>query len=139
LKALARRSAVPVRLDVRIDGRLPDQIELAAYYVIAEALTNAVKHADASEADVEIECGEGLLRLRVRDDGRGGADLTRGSGLVGLTDRVEALGGRLSLHSPRGAGTAVRVVLPLTAPSGPELMTSPVIDRLMALVAPDGG
>jgi GAF domain-containing protein len=139
LKALARRSAVPVRLDVRIDGRLPDQIELAAYYVIAEALTNAVKHADASEADVEIECGEGLLRLRVRDDGRGGADFTRGSGLVGLTDRVEALGGRLSLHSPRGAGTAVRVVLPLTAPSGPELMTSPDTDRLMALVAPDGG
>jgi GAF domain-containing protein len=139
LRTLARRSAVPVHLDVRVDGRLPDQIELAAYYVIAEALTNAAKHADASESDVQVECGEGLLRVRVRDDGRGGADLTRGSGLVGLTDRVEALGGRLSLHSPRGAGTAVQVVLPLTALSGPELTTSPVIDRLMADLAPDGG
>jgi signal transduction histidine kinase len=119
LKTLARRSAVPVRLDVRVDGPLPDQIELAAYYVIAEALTNAVKHADASESDVEVECSDGLLRIRVRDDGRGGADLTRGSGLVGLTDRVEALGGRFALHSPPGAGTAVQVVLPLGAPGGP--------------------
>jgi signal transduction histidine kinase len=121
LRTLARRSAVPVRLDVHVAGRLPDQVELAAYYVIAEALTNAAKHADASEAAVQVESGEGLLRVRVRDDGRGGADLTDGSGLVGLTDRVEALGGRLSLHSPRGAGTAVQVVLPLTAPSGPGL------------------
>jgi signal transduction histidine kinase len=118
LMTLAHRSAVPVRLDVRVDRRLPDQIELAAYYVIAEALTNAAKHADASEADVRVESGEGLLRVRIRDDGRGGADLTRGSGLVGLTDRVEALGGRFALDSPRGAGTAVQVVLPLTAPSG---------------------
>jgi signal transduction histidine kinase len=120
LKTLARRSAVPVRLDVRVDGRLPAQIELAAYYVIAEALTNAAKHAGASDADVQVDSGEGVLRVRVRDDGRGGADLSRGSGLVGLTDRVEALGGRLALHSPLGAGTAVQVVLPLTAPCGPE-------------------
>jgi GAF domain-containing protein len=119
LKALARRSAVPVRLDVRVDGRLTDQLELAVYYVIAEALTNAAKHADASEAEVEVETGEGLLRLRVRDDGRGGADVTGGSGLVGLTDRVEALGGRFALHSPPGAGTVVQVVLPLSAPDGP--------------------
>jgi signal transduction histidine kinase len=121
LTTLARRSAVPVRLDVRVDGRLPEQIELAAYYVIAEALTNAAKHADASEADVGMESGEGILRVRVRDDGRGGADLTRGSGLVGLADRVEALGGRFVLHSQLGAGTAVQVELPLTAPSGPGL------------------
>jgi signal transduction histidine kinase len=119
LKTLARRSAVPVRLDVGVDGRLPDQIELAAYYVIAEALTNAAKHADASHVDVQVEGGEGFLRVRICDDGSGGADLTRGSGLVGLTDRVQALGGRLALHSPRGAGTAVQVVLPLTAASGP--------------------
>jgi signal transduction histidine kinase len=118
LETLARRSAVPVRLDVRVDGRLPDQIELAAYYVIAETLTNAAKHADASEAEVQVQSGEGLLRVRVRDDGRGGADLTRGSGLVGLTDRIDALGGRFALHSPHGAGTVVDVVLPLTVPGG---------------------
>jgi signal transduction histidine kinase len=120
LRTLARRSAVPVRLDVGVDGRLPDQIELAAYYVIAEALTNAAKHADASEAQVQVESGEGLLRVCVRDDGRGGADLARGSGLVGLTDRVEALGGRFTLQSPLGAGTAVQIVLPLTAADGPD-------------------
>jgi GAF domain-containing protein len=126
LTTLARRSAVPARLDVRVDGRLPDQIELAAYYVVAEALTNAAKHAGASEADVEVASGEGQLRVRVRDDGRGGADLTHGSGLVGLTDRVEALGGRLTLHSPPGAGTAVQVLLPLTAPSGEPAAAPPM-------------
>jgi signal transduction histidine kinase len=119
LKTLARRSAVPVHLDVRVAGLLPDQIELAAYYVIAEALTNAAKHADASEAQVQVQRGEGLLRVCVRDDGRGGADLTSGSGLVGLTDRVEALGGRLELHSPPGAGTSLLVVLPFTAVGRP--------------------
>jgi signal transduction histidine kinase len=115
LTTLAGRSAVPVGLDVRVDGRLPEQIELAAYYVVAEALTNAAKYADASVADVRVECGEGMLRVRVCDDGRGGAERTRGSGLVGLTDRVEALGGRLSLHSPPGGGTAVEVALPLSS------------------------
>jgi signal transduction histidine kinase len=119
LRTLARRSAVPVHLDVRVDGRLPEQIELAAYYVIAEALTNAAKHADAAEAQVQVESGEGRLRVCVRDDGRGGAHLTGGSGLVGLTDRVEALGGQLELHSAPGAGTAVRVVLPLSAVGSP--------------------
>jgi signal transduction histidine kinase len=119
LKTLARRSAVPVHLDVRVDGRLPDQIELAAYYVIAEALTNAAKHADAAEAQVQVEIGDGRVRVCVRDDGRGGAELIGGSGLVGLTDRVEALGGQLELHSAPGAGTAVRVVLPLSAVGSP--------------------
>jgi signal transduction histidine kinase len=104
LKALARRSAVPVRLDVRVRGRLPEPAEIAAYYVVAEALTNAAKHAHSSVVDVEVAVGEGVLRVCVRDDGRGGADFASGSGLVGLTDRVEALGGRLSLHSPPGAG-----------------------------------
>jgi signal transduction histidine kinase len=116
LYTLARRSAVPVCVDVRVDGRLPDQIELAAYYVIAETLTNVAKHADASEAEIQVQSGDGLLRVLVRDDGRGGADVGGGSGLVGLTDRVEALGGRFELHSPPGAGTDVRVVLPLPLP-----------------------
>jgi signal transduction histidine kinase/putative methionine-R-sulfoxide reductase with GAF domain len=120
LKTLARRSAVPVRLDIGVDGRLPEQIELAAYYVVSEALTNTAKHAHASVIDVDVETGDGVLHVRVRDDGRGGADLTGGSGLVGLTDRVEALGGRLSLRSPPGAGTAVEIALPLTDPSRPE-------------------
>jgi signal transduction histidine kinase len=120
LKTLARRSAVPVRLDLDldVDRRLPEPIELAAYYVVAEALANSVKHAHASVIDVQAATGEGVLQVRVRDDGRGGADPTGGSGLIGLTDRVEALGGRLTLDSPPGAGTAMRVVLPLTAPSG---------------------
>jgi signal transduction histidine kinase len=116
LKALARRSAVPVRLDVGVDERLPEPIELAAYYIVAEALTNTAKHAHASVVDVRAESGDGMLHVRVRDDGRGGADFARGTGLVGLTDRVEALGGRLSLHSPPGAGTTMQVALPLTAP-----------------------
>jgi signal transduction histidine kinase len=112
LKALARRSAVPVRLDVRVRERLPEPAEIAAYYVVAEALTNAAKHAHSSVVDVEVAVGEGVLRVCVRDDGRGGADFASGSGLVGLRDRVEALGGRLSLHSPPGAGTTLEVHLP---------------------------
>jgi signal transduction histidine kinase len=119
LKALARRSAVPVRLEVTVDGRLPEPVELAAYYVIAEALTNAAKHAQATVIDVRLAAEAGTLRIRVRDDGRGGADPTGGTGLVGLTDRVEVLGGRLWLHSPPGVGTTMNVALPLTAPRGP--------------------
>jgi signal transduction histidine kinase len=113
LGALARRSAVPVRLDVRIDGRLPQPIEMAAYYVVSEALANVAKHAAATVVDVRVSDDAGSLRVRVRDDGRGGADVTRGSGIVGLTDRVETLGGGLRLHSPAGAGTALEVDLPL--------------------------
>ncbi len=119
LRALARRSAVPVDLTVRAGGRLPEPVEIAAYYAVSEALTNAAKHAHASAAEVEVATGGGVLHVRVRDDGRGGADLTGGSGLVGLKDRVEALGGRLSLHSPPGAGTALEIALPLGDPSGP--------------------
>jgi signal transduction histidine kinase len=113
LKTLARRAPVPVDLDVRVEGRLPEQIELAAYYVVAEALTNAAKHADATAIDVEVAAWSGTLRVGVRDDGRGGADINRGSGLVGLADRVGTLGGRLSLHSPPGAGTNLEIELPL--------------------------
>jgi signal transduction histidine kinase len=112
LRTLGRRSAVPVRLDIGIDGRLPEQIELAAYYCVAEALTNAAKHAHATVVTVTVRADDGLLRLAVRDDGDGGATFRRSSGLTGLTDRVEALGGRLSLDSPPGAGTLVTIALP---------------------------
>jgi signal transduction histidine kinase len=113
LKALARRSAVPVRLDVRVEGRLAEPVETAAYYVVAEALTNAAKHAHATAAEVQVAAAEGVLHVRVRDDGCGGADVTRGSGLTGLKDRAEALGGRLTLHSPPGEGTTIQLQLPV--------------------------
>jgi signal transduction histidine kinase len=119
LKALARRSAVPVELDVRVEGRLPQPVEIAAYYAVAEALTNVAKHARASAAEVQVEIGQGMLHVSVRDDGRGGAGFGRGSGLVGLKDRVEALGGRIRLDNPPGAGTALDIVLPLGDPSRP--------------------
>jgi PAS domain S-box-containing protein len=114
LKALGRRSPLPVELDVRTQERLPEPIEVAAYYVVAEALTNAAKHAHATVARVEAEVSDGDLRVSVQDDGVGGADPALGSGLVGLTDRVEALGGNLTLHSPRAGGTTLRIDLPLS-------------------------
>jgi signal transduction histidine kinase len=114
LAALARRSPVPVDLTVPA-GRLPDQVEVSAYYVVAEALTNAARHARASAVTVEAEAAGDRLRVTISDDGAGGADLARGTGLAGLKDRVEALGGRLVLHSPRGAGTSLRAEFPLTA------------------------
>jgi signal transduction histidine kinase len=113
LKTLARRSRVPVELDVRPHARLPDPVEVAAYYVVSETLTNADKHARASVVHVEAEATGGVLRLDVRDDGIGGADSAQGSGLAGLNDRVEALGGALTLQSAVGAGTSVHVELPL--------------------------
>jgi signal transduction histidine kinase/uncharacterized protein YoaH (UPF0181 family) len=121
LKTLARRCAVPVELDVRTTGRLPEPIEVGAYFVVSEALTNVAKHARASSVAVDVEAVDGVLRLSVRDDGVGGAAFERGSGLVGLKDRVEALGGRIAVESARGAGTTLRVELPLPderAPSG---------------------
>ena len=113
LRAVARRSDVPVELDVQTSGRLPAPVEVAAYYVVSEALTNAAKHAEASVVVVAVEELESGLRISVRDDGVGGADVAAGSGLVGLKDRVEALGGRISVESPRGAGTSIEVELPL--------------------------
>jgi signal transduction histidine kinase len=118
LRALGRRSAVPVDMDVRIDGRLPEPVEVAAYYVVSETLTNAAKHARASVVAVGAEASGGALRLHVRDDGIGGADPLRGSGLTGLKDRIEALGGTFSLHSPQGGGTAVSCGLPVPAQGG---------------------
>jgi len=118
LRALARRSAVPVRLDIQVAERLPEPVEIAAYYAVSEALTNAAKHARASAAEVEVTAGEGILHVRVRDDGRGGADFGHGSGLIGLRDRMEALGGRISLLSPPGEGTTLYAELPLTTAAG---------------------
>jgi signal transduction histidine kinase len=118
LKTLARRSAVPVDLDVQVDGRLPEAVEIAAYYTVSEALTNAAKHARAAAVDVQVTASDRVLHLRVHDNGRGGADFSRGSGLVGLKDRAEALGGHLDLRSPRGAGTTLDITLPLGDPGG---------------------
>jgi signal transduction histidine kinase len=113
LRTLARRSAIPVALDLRMDTRLPAPIEVAAYYVMSEALANAAKHAQASEIDISVTRRDGRLMLSIRDDGIGGADASRGSGLVGLTDRVEALGGSISIESPLRAGTLITAELPL--------------------------
>jgi signal transduction histidine kinase len=112
LRALARRSAVPVELDVNA-GRLPERVEVAAYYVVSEALTNAAKHANASVVQVDVEPTNGVVRLSIRDDGVGGADPRRGSGLVGLGDRIEALGGELTITSQPGGGTWLSVTLPI--------------------------
>jgi signal transduction histidine kinase len=113
LKALARRSAVPVELDVDVQERLPEPVEVAAYYVVSEALANAAKYAQASVTQVRAEARDGHLHLSVRDDGVGGAAPGLGSGLVGLADRVEALGGTISVESPAGQGTSLQIDLPI--------------------------
>jgi PAS domain S-box-containing protein len=113
LKTLAHRSAIPVELDVQTDGGLPERVEVAAYYVVSEALANAVKHARASVVHVAVRTQDHMLNVCVRDDGLGGADPDRGSGLLGLKDRAEAIGGSLSLESAGGAGTSLYVELPL--------------------------
>ena len=100
------------------EGRLPEQVEVAAYYVVSETLTNAAKHAHATVVHVGVEAVGGVVRVFVRDDGDGGADAARGSGLVGLKDRVEALGGAITVESPPGAGTSVHVELPLDPSTG---------------------
>jgi signal transduction histidine kinase len=112
LKTLARRSSVPVELRVAVDRRLPDPVEVAAYYVVAESLTNAAKHAQACEVEVTVETEGPNVRLSIRDDGIGGADSGKGSGLTGLADRVEALGGRLQMSSPVGSGTSLLATIP---------------------------
>jgi signal transduction histidine kinase len=113
LRALARRSTIPVGLDITTERRLAEPIEAAAYFVASEALTNATKHAQASRINVSLAAGDGALLLSIRDDGVGGANSRHGSGLVGLHDRVEALGGTIRIESPPGAGTLLVVALPL--------------------------
>ena len=119
LKALARRSAVPVDLTLGVDRRLPETTEVAAYYVVAEALTNAAKHAHASEVHVSADTDGANLLLWIRDDGIGGADAGKGSGLIGLTDRIEALGGHMQISSPTGSGTSLEVQIPVNGQAPP--------------------
>jgi signal transduction histidine kinase len=113
LKTLARRSAVPVSLDLAIDQDLTDSVEVGAFYVVSEALANAAKHACASHVTVGARAMDDVLALSITDDGIGGADLGKGSGLIGLRDRVEALGGRMRIVSPAGSGTSLDVTIPL--------------------------
>jgi signal transduction histidine kinase len=115
LQALARRSAIPVTLEVRTDARLPEHVEVTAYFVVSEALTNAAKHAHASYVQIALDTADGDLRLSISDDGVGGADPTRGSGLAGLKDRVEAIGGTLTVQSRPGQGTRLDVEVPVNA------------------------
>jgi signal transduction histidine kinase len=112
LESLAARAAVPVRLAVELDGRIDERIEVAAYYVVCESLANVGKHAHATSATVAVSRMNGELTVEVVDDGVGGADSERGTGLRGLADRVEALGGRLRVWTPRGGGTRVRADIP---------------------------
>ena len=119
LRTLARRSGLPVHTDIQIEERLPEPVEIAAYYTVSEALANAVEHAHAADAEVAVAARDGILHVRVRDNGRGGADSARGTGLTGLEDRAEALGGHLQLHSPRGVGTTLEITLPLGDRAGP--------------------
>jgi signal transduction histidine kinase len=112
LEQLTARAPIPVRLRVVVDERLPEPIEVAAYYLVSESLANVAKHAHASLATVEVSRAHGQVVIEVLDDGVGGADSERGSGLRGLADRVEALGGRLRVWSPPAGGTRVKAEIP---------------------------
>ncbi|GGM21117.1 hypothetical protein GCM10007977_022730 [Dactylosporangium sucinum] len=112
LKALARRSAVPVDLDLRTCLRMPAVVEVAAYHIVSEALTNAARYANATVVHVEAATRDAALHLSIRDDGVGGAERHRGTGLIGLQDRVEALGGHLTITSPTGGGTLLLATIP---------------------------
>jgi signal transduction histidine kinase len=115
VKALARRATVPVELDVDLPGRLPEPVEVCAYYVVSEALANTAKYAHASYVEVHAGVDDGRLRLSIHDDGIGGADPHTGSGLIGLADRLHALGGTMAIDSPSGHGTTLTVDVPVTA------------------------
>ena len=112
LEQLVARAPLPVELDVDVDGRLPEPLEVAAYYVVSESLTNVAKHAQAKTARVAVIQDGDELVLEIVDDGVGGADSERGSGLRGLADRVEALNGRLRVWTPLGGGTRVKAEIP---------------------------
>jgi signal transduction histidine kinase len=115
LKTLARRGGVPVKLDVSGPVRLPERVEVAVYYVVSEGLSNAAKHAQASVVHVELKVESGVVEVSIRDDGVGGADPDRGSGLVGLRDRVEALAGTIETTSPPGQGTCLLARIPVNS------------------------
>ena len=139
LKTLARRSTLPVELDLRTDRRPPEHVEVAAYFAVCEALANAAKHSEASVVTIALDMRDSNLRLSVHDDGIGGADPNQGTGLVGLADRIEALGGRLEITSPAGSGTLFSLEIPVdptprtprvlsTRPSTSRSVTSGVAD-----------
>jgi signal transduction histidine kinase len=116
LRSLSRRSAIPVDLELDADVEsLPETVEVAAYYTVSEALTNTAKHAGATRVHVRVARREDGLQLTIADDGKGGADPANGSGLTGLADRVEAIGGTLRIDSPDGQGTTLSVRLPTAA------------------------
>ena len=123
LAAVAGRSTVPVELDLDSCGQLPLSVQTTAYFVVVEAVTNASKHADSDRIEVRVAVGEGPAIVEVRDDGSGGVDPAKGSGLSGLADRVSALGGTLEIESPVGAGTTIRARIPVTAPGEPSRET----------------
>ena len=132
LRALARRCLIPVHLDMRVPVPLPQHLEASAYYVVAEALTNAAKHSRASTVDVAVvtDTSSGVLRVAVSDNGVGGAHFNGGTGLVGLKDRAEAMGGRIVLDSPPRAGTSLRVELPLSPTTvAPDIQTDQADSR----------
>ena len=113
VEALTARLPLPVDLEVALDERPPGDVEATAYYIVAEALTNVARHAEADAARVTIRRDGAILRVEIADDGVGGADASGGTGIVGLRDRAEAAGGTLALRSPRGQGTVVSAALPL--------------------------
>ena len=110
---------MPVELDVAVPRRLPDYVEVAGYYIVAEALTNVAKHAQASLVQLAVKADDDKLYLSIRDDGIGGADARKGSGLIGLVDRVEALGGQIDIASRLGDGTSLLVNIPSDPTSRP--------------------
>jgi signal transduction histidine kinase len=112
LESIAARAPVPVRLTVGVDERLQERLEVVAYYVVSESLANVAKHARATSATVDVARRDGHVVVEVVDDGIGGADTERGSGLRGLADRVEAVGGRLRVWTPHGGGTRVKAEIP---------------------------
>ena len=115
LRRLARRASISIRLNLRLSGRLPEDVEIAGYYVISELVTNAAKHAEVNTVDLTVEAHADELFIGVRDAGAGGADSGNGTGLTGLRDRVEALSGTMEVDSPPGSGTSVHVRIPLDA------------------------
>src|SRR5262249_28415148 len=104
---------VPVRLEVHIDRPLPDHVQVALYYTVSEALTNVAKYSRAAMVNIDLTLDQAVLKLRVTDNGVGGADPTRGSGLFGLQERIESLGGTIKVISPSGGGTSLLVDVPV--------------------------
>jgi PAS domain S-box-containing protein len=112
VESLATRAALPVRVVGTVDGELPEALEVSAYFVVAEAVTNAVKHSQATEITVTLHTDDHTLTVEITDDGKGGATQTSGTGLAGIADRVDTLGGTFELNSPKGKGTSISIELP---------------------------